>query len=285
MKKVIVHIGLHKTGTSSIQAALYQNRNELSRRGVLYRCFDDVWPNHHPIAVNWTYDFKSEKVREFLEETIADPHHQTILLSSEMFAERNFDVEQFLSLMQNCNVMVLAYLRNPCHQLVSAFGEVVRDSKLRWTESISSNVRPYDVSYFSLLGRWLLNEDVVLCPYDPAQWYENSLIKDFLAMTGVFPDGFEINSVNENVGLPFEFVEILRELNKSGVDGKTWATILQLLGKIKPQAPTHREFPLSEMECDKIIASLRARFQQYEPYLREGFDRDFLFVNPAVADF
>src|SRR5690606_33106823 len=35
-KKVILHIGLPKTGSTALQQALYQNREELLRQGVLY---------------------------------------------------------------------------------------------------------------------------------------------------------------------------------------------------------------------------------------------------------
>ena len=43
--KLFLHIGLHKTGTSSIQESLIQNKDNLVKEGILY-------PNHIKIFDN-----------------------------------------------------------------------------------------------------------------------------------------------------------------------------------------------------------------------------------------
>ncbi len=48
MTRFVIHIGMHKTGTTSIQAALHGARDALAERGVLY---PDLGPNHsHPLV-------------------------------------------------------------------------------------------------------------------------------------------------------------------------------------------------------------------------------------------
>lgn len=46
MKRIVLHVGMHKTGTTSIQNTLYANRFDLYREGVVYPEFSDTGSNH-----------------------------------------------------------------------------------------------------------------------------------------------------------------------------------------------------------------------------------------------
>jgi hypothetical protein len=50
--RIVVHIGLHKTGSTAIQAALSANRLALARRGILYPRLGPV-DRHHYLARAW----------------------------------------------------------------------------------------------------------------------------------------------------------------------------------------------------------------------------------------
>jgi len=280
MKRVFVHIGLHKTGTTSLQRFLYQNREKLGAHGVLYRCLDEEWPNHHPVAVGWRKGQRSDKVARFLGECLSSPPHDTIIFSSEMFAEQAFDVPGFLEVLAPHDVTVVAYLRNPCAQLVSAFNEVVRDPKVQWTHPIGSDPSPYDVSYHALLRDWLQAPRLILCPYDPPQWIGGALEADFLATAGIENTDLESLPFRENVSLPFSVVEIVRQANRAGLVEPDRSDLINFLktASFDPDPPAR--YPLSEDECQTLIERLRARYSIYEPFLRQNFDANFLFEMP-----
>ncbi|AHM03350.1 hypothetical protein roselon_00950 [Roseibacterium elongatum DSM 19469] len=285
MKRVFVHIGLHKTGTTSLQRFLYQNRGELGAEGVLYRCLDEEWPNHHPVAVGWRKGQTSDKVAHFLDDCLSSEHHHTVIFSSEMFAEEAFDVSGFLEVLAPHDVTVVAYLRNPCAQLVSVFNEVVRDQKVQWTHPIGSDPSPYDVSYHALLRDWLQAPRLILCPYDPPQWIGGTLEADFLATLGV--DNVELAPLpfRENVSLPFSVVEIVRQANRAGLVEPDRSDLIRFLkaASFDPDLPAR--YPLSEVQCQTLIERLRACYSLYKPFMRDNFDESFLFEMPSALQF
>lgn len=278
---VIIHIGLHKTGTSSVQAFLYENREKLRSQGVIYECMDENWANHHPIAVGWTYAKKNERVVDFLNELLSLSEGKTLLLSSEMFAEANFDVESFLDFFSDRKVRVVAYLRNPCDQIVSSFNQVVRDPKTRWTDPMESKPFPYDPSYYALLRRWMLAPKLELCPYDSAQWYNGSLLSDFCNTIGVDNDGLIEEKRKENVSIPPAFLEIVRSMNNAGISEEPRSKIIDLLKHEARTFEQSTQYPLSVEACEEIIDFLRAKLSDYRNYFRPGFDSSFLTFNPA----
>ena len=48
--KVVIHIGVHKTGTTFLQAALTRNRGSLLERGVYYRPIGNGQTSHYVIV-------------------------------------------------------------------------------------------------------------------------------------------------------------------------------------------------------------------------------------------
>ncbi len=45
-RRIILHVGAHKTGTTTIQRDLYLNRDKLKTKGILYPKFPDCFANH-----------------------------------------------------------------------------------------------------------------------------------------------------------------------------------------------------------------------------------------------
>jgi ABC-type polysaccharide/polyol phosphate transport system ATPase subunit len=87
-KKIFIHIGTHKTGTTSIQSFLTENSDELMNSGVLYPLAGRVFGGHHNIA--WKllgddrFDIKNGKISDFLNE-INSSNVKNVVISSEAF--------------------------------------------------------------------------------------------------------------------------------------------------------------------------------------------------------
>lgn len=145
MSRLIIHVGTHKTGTTSIQAYLAANRDALAASGVLYpdaTRFIGRHPEvHHNIA---TALARSEgafpepllRFREHLRARLAD--HDAIILSSEQFyrhlipgerpddeaelwARRDAYVARMAAYFEPLSPTISVYLRNPVTLAESKF--------------------------------------------------------------------------------------------------------------------------------------------------------------------
>jgi hypothetical protein len=283
MPDVLIHIGLHKTGTSSIQRFLHENRQALFEEGFIYDCPTKRWPNHHLIATGIRNGQVDPDIRRFLTDLIDGRGNRTVLLSSEMLAEADFDVDTFRTLLDGLSVEIIAYLRNPCDQLVSSYNEVVRDPKVRWTRRITERPFAYDPTYFTLLRRWLDWGRLRLCPYDRSQWQSGSLLSDFLHTIGADPGKFAISDLRENVSMAADFIEIVRVANGTSISEAARSQIIDIL-RVESGAQPHKGgYPFTAQECESIIAQLSDRFELYRGHLRPGFDPDYLFRVPDAA--
>ena len=109
--KVILHIGVHKTGTSAIQEFLFRNSGLLGERGVLY---DDVTPeqkNHHRIVENFEFGRDNAGGRKAIAGLLKSAHRKNIgavLLSSEVLVEGRIDLAGFVNSFAGHDVEAIA---------------------------------------------------------------------------------------------------------------------------------------------------------------------------------
>lgn len=280
MAKVIIHIGLHKTGTSALQRYLADNSEQLLKEGILYKLQGTKWPNHHPVAVGYAEGNIKPYARAFVRATMEEAGDNTVLFSSEMFSERGFDIASFLEDLAGHDVTVYAYIRNPCDQTVSAHNQLVRENKSRRTVPIHAKPRPYDPSYYYYLRAWMERTKLVICPYDPKQWYFGSVITDFFHTTGIAHEANNPADVRANVSLTHDLVEAVRYLNIAGIAEQDRARIIELLSHVEAKKSA---YPLTADQCEDLIGEFRERLEQYRPLFRPGFDESYLLRNPALA--
>jgi len=94
-KKVFIHIGLPKTGTSSVQSFLSESSKELMNYGVLYPKAGLMGAGHHKLAAFFYLKnppaplmrFIGEPYLKLLKDEMLGSKASTIVLSSEMFAD------------------------------------------------------------------------------------------------------------------------------------------------------------------------------------------------------
>lgn len=136
MKTVFIHAGLHKTGTTSLQSVLLNNRKNLSEQDFYYPLtgIPDQAHGHHNIAWQLSHDrrYRPEwgDLRALLKEIEQTDGHK-IILSSEDFECSLLRPQRLNKLLndfksRNYKVCLLIYLRNPLDYLTSLYLELLK---------------------------------------------------------------------------------------------------------------------------------------------------------------
>lgn len=220
MKKVYLHIGPHKTGTTFLQKIFFENRLELKNQDIDYIDFDMTFYGHHGVVSKLVQaEYNPGEIRQ----RILCSESNKILLSSE-----NFDVLSPVELsflqkeLRDFQVEVIVAYRKPTERLYSWWQEEIKHGE---TKSFSEYVLPH---YSKPYASSVLNINLLINRYSSIFGNEALTIIDFDfhresgGILGVFLDclGFtgelKVVSRDVNSGLPVFHIEMIRLLNSLG---------------------------------------------------------------------
>jgi hypothetical protein len=291
--KVILHIGPHKTGTTSIQAFLHRNSAALRKHGFFYPQTQEDGQNHHDLVRGLrdpsTFLSTTKRIQELLKESESSGCH-SVILSSEMFVEHEVPIHLLKSIFIGWEVVVLAYIRRPDDHISASYAQLLREPECRRTQTIDEHPAPYDSSYQSVFPKWFPHfapGEMVIAPFDPTQWLEGNLIADFCQMIGLdsrIQSELGANRIiHRNKSLPAGLQEVLRRSNAllglSRELHEAWCGALDELANKHPEffskKPTE---PPPEMVV-KLFEELCEMLPIYRPYFRSGFDERFLYFS------
>lgn len=230
MKKIIVHIGQAKTGTTALQRFLSKNSKSLLKQGLVY---PTPKFGHNHSALNLPFARKvqrglvnrlgsdlveARKVsvgywQDAIAEAEADPH-STMLLSSEYFSG-NADLKNLPSFVRNLSgfsgeVDFVYYVRRPSERFTSSLQQHIKAShkipniqeiKLPFLKGLR-DVANLKIRHFSRNA--LINGDIV---------------DDFCSVNNIYTGGLKVPSSEANTSISAEGMILLQEyrrLNHSG---------------------------------------------------------------------
>ena len=245
--RIILHIGLYKTGTTAVQKFFARNRSELARRGVLYPESATKYDAHHPLpwALGVGHRDKDSSVspervvRAILREADS-AGAETVILSSEEFI--NLEAAERLSklkrLFDSHAVEILIYLRRQDSLLLSSYGQHVRMYSIRFSGTISDFLLKHSnflskYNYWGMLQRWanVFGSDAMRIKlYDQARFPEGNIVEDFADTLGINLDGCDARKVSGiNRNLSDLGLEVLRRLNAMPLDEAMHHRLIRLL--------------------------------------------------------
>ena len=219
--KCFIHVGRHKTGTTSIQSTLQSNYDELARRGVLYpRAGREAGQRHfhHPIVDALLADdgpaiarFRTELADEI---AAVEPH--TAILSSEALSRESVGAHH-LRRLKECvpsdEVVAIVTLRRQDEMLLSRYAERVKVGVIRWPYSIFDLERDIVLDYdritrelVEVFGR----ERVVVKLFETVK---RDLVGDFLRECGVDPNGIALRDDRQNARMLWSVLAVKRFAN------------------------------------------------------------------------
>lgn len=220
-KKIILHIGPHKTGTTAIQSAFWNNRTALSRQGILYpkACRFHYAQHRLSFSLKNMRDPKAGSIPDFQTElgdltseiTSTDPN--VIVLSSEEFFRLPADSMQKLrDSLEEFDVQVVAFIRNPVDAFSSLYNQNAKEPKNKFVHGPSQALREADrlfpqLDFAKFIQKWadVFGESrIKLLEYEAGD-----AIEQFLDVIGWEGD-FKIAGHFANRSIDFRAVELIR---------------------------------------------------------------------------
>lgn len=241
--KAVIHIGMPKSGTSTIQAFLDMNRDAISQQGVLYDRFDPRFGSQFELAiiglsavgrqippqferkllnlhtVDDLRDYTKRYTAHLSKQLSAQSGHHSFVGSSEhLYAWLN-SVEQIQALdkfllQRFSQVQYILYLRAQEELVLSGYSEAIRRVH---SHSLAQHLAASGrINHYIPVERWVRavgRERLVLCVLSPDMLKEGDLLSDFCHHAGIDANGLP-RPGRVNTAMSMEEIQIRRVLNR-----------------------------------------------------------------------
>ena len=235
LERVVLHIGLAKTGTKTLQAAMTLNRDLLRRHGFVYPALPGE--RHAGLAVYATEEKADPGLRahlglgerdclvRFIDEfpsgltaAVAGPDIHTAILSNEYCSTGLSTIEEiarFHRLLSSLarEIRVIVYLRRQDHLATSLYSARMKNggqtSEFEFAEG-------FWFDYLELLDMWaeIFGRDhLVVRIFEPAQLHQDGLLADFSIAMGFEPFQELQRPPHMNMSLDVHALEFMRRFN------------------------------------------------------------------------
>ena len=298
-KTCFVHIGVPKTGTTLLQRFFFENREALLKHGVLYPDVSLRGFGHHDIAflIAGGYpDWATPQPRTLSELTtqlcndVARVDPTTVLLSSEDFylfpaPGALLKLLETVKVAGRFRIVVIVYVRRQDLAHESWYNQTVKaqGATHRFDRSVLDTHALWD--YEANLKRWadvFGTENIVVRPFEQAQFAGGSLIGDLLSVLQLSANSFNPPSGRINTSLNKDLLEFQRLFNALPMavqDKRRFHRQLMDLSTAAQGNGRFNETPFLDYEGRKAL------LQTYEAsnraVARTYLQRDHLFLDPV----
>lgn len=285
MKKLFLHIGTHKTGTTAIQFILNRNREALSNCGWLYPLsgMTERHHGHHELA--WTLLGRSAFDFSRLRKEIEDSPCANVVVSSEEF-EFCKDAAKVKEAFSFAQVEVVLYLRRQDDLLLSEYNQNVKSGTYfkplaHFADMLERQSR---LDYFGMCNRWsnAFGKDALkVCIYRTSE----DALKSFARLTGL-PLSALNAPVQRQVNVSMDprltgALKILNQLRAGKVDEALLDSMFVIVKKFGEKLGKEKRYSLMK-------ASERAKFMQKYSQSNEKLSSQYLsgdtFDDPLIEN-
>ncbi len=215
-KKCIIHIGMHKTGSSSIQHSLYSNLKD-----DVFTYLDVGKANHSILLSMFFRDLspQSEKYAEIKNRLIKkiEESNPVMIISAEavsMFSkEKLVNLRDFL-LHYFQEIRIVGYIRSPKSYMESFFQQRVKGGLASF--DLDNAIYPHYRERFEKFDEVFGKNNVEFGKFDPKHLYKGNVVMDFCKRIGI--DMTEDRTIRINESLSKEEVSVLYTFGKLGTD-------------------------------------------------------------------
>lgn len=223
-KRLIIHGGIHKTGTTTLQIVLWELRDSLLNSGVLYPVSGVLDGAHHLLAREFARDGidGSQIISDFVKE--CDKFDGTVIVSSEEFCL--FDVNSICGAIDFLKpnfkeVSVVFYLKPQALILKSQYSQQLREGYIsesfdEFFERAKKQAEFWD--FQPLCENWLTmldTESLYVRSALDSDLIDNDIVQDFFGnFLGCFDRAKLPNIPNQNISLTLSQVCAIRKILK-----------------------------------------------------------------------
>lgn len=290
MKKLILHIGSEKTGTSSVQRFMSANHDTLRSKNIIYPSIDNQ-ENHSILALscsNNTSDFNNfnsflaeDYITKLRAEVDSAGDGSTILLSSEHFHSRctGDGIRTLSEKLKELNLevyKVILYLRDQASLASSSYCTSVLCGNVNDFDISSVTPENYYFNYFELTKSWANvfgKKNITIRPYNNL---EHGVIFDFLREIGLKDN--ECREIISSSKAPQERVhesinpsklEIIKIMSRKGI---SITDDLVRMIRLSPLRDTYSHYDLNDVIFIKsIFDPINAKMCKYFSLKNENY--------------
>jgi hypothetical protein len=232
-KRVFIHIGLEKTGTTTLQHFLCMNAPQLRDREYLYPC-DPSLPyfanfGHFPLAgcfLEHCPEFLAPDEHRGPEEVLpsltADilASSLTVILSCEHLSSRLEEARHLQMLKEAIpadQVKIVCYIRRQDELALALYTTAMRVGHTH--RFVSENIQPSDryFNYEEILDLWASvfgRENLIVRVYERSKLRKHDICSDFLWQIGLSDESGLARTEDRNVSLGAKQAQMLRVINR-----------------------------------------------------------------------
>jgi len=266
--KILLHIGAHKTGSSSVQFFMHKNYAKLLEVGILYPQSGINRFGHHPLALSCKPKQRpSEKVGlgldgelgAILREIGSSPAEMCVLSSEEFFVTDSQKIERVASALSGHDVRILAFVRRPDTMFMSIYTGRLRKSNIANTDYQCLLSKPEEISKDLLFEQQINNwarvfgrENIELRCVETGDSVE--AVMRAIGIEPMGPIGLELGEgiSRRNSSMPSEALTVLK-LAKETIENTT--VFKRVKRYCRAQIPAARSLPfLSPAERRQIVS-------------------------------
>lgn len=288
VKRVYLHIGRHKTGTTAIQYALDHAPEALGEAGFVYplassssdHAYLARWLN--PVLMKNSAPADVESARQAVEQLLSYLQNidRNVILSSEGL--QDVPPENLIKMFSEYDVKIIMYLREQAVYLASAYQQDVKagiesHDFVKW---VLKFLPPAICSYSLWLDEWISvfgEENVILRVYDRDLMADGDILTDFLSIFEIDPAPFkEIITTDANPSIKGALLEAKRRMNLLGYNiNELHHATYGALRDLPNQMAQYRGL----IDCDpEVIKTLREQYVKDNRKISEKyFGRSELF--------
>jgi hypothetical protein len=223
MQTVYIHIGQHKTGTSSIQRFLTLNRKKLFDLGFIYPNLYELTASHY---IAWMLGFGGKEITHIEKSATKDiiikaieecyKKKKNIIISSEHFSS-NITCEKLLllkNLFKDFNIKIICYLRRQDLYAESFYNQLIKNGNTidfdAYIQNTSLDWNIFLNNYEQVFGK----ENILVFPYNFHNNETPNIYEHFLSTLSILYNDFIFNNIERvNKSYPIEVILLLRLLN------------------------------------------------------------------------
>jgi hypothetical protein len=296
MKKIYLHIGMPKTGTTAIQLFLKDNERALKKHNIVFpqdymnlnvkEEFELSCGNLANFFMGFSNDNRALKIKE-----LHDKYEQDIIISSERiwsnFATQGDDFLKTLkSICSDAEIIIIVYLRKQVDFFESMYLEEIKCWKeIRSIYEIERNSNySLQLEYVKLLAQLVElfgREQCNIRLYEKKEWKNQNLIEDFLDAIGIEDvNEFVFSSEKINFSLDKLASSLKRQINQTSYGpreiSKTF--LVPLLKSTQLHAENGRtELTYSYFSPDEKDEFMKQYGEENHFIAREFFGRESIF--------